>query len=178
MHWNEPGTFSPDNVSLLLSGSVEKDAQGMDIYKLNIQTGRAVNLTNSPTVSDEHGVFSPDSEKIIFMSAHPYRADPSASNMLSIKTEFMLMNEDGTGLTQLTHIRSRGIRNRRKASLQWVSGIMMAAPSLSGSSSSRNINTGSLSSRALAVGKYADPLKYGCGVSVGISMIRLQSWFA
>ena len=39
MNWNEPGNFSRDNVSLALTGSVEKDAQGMDQYILNIKTG-------------------------------------------------------------------------------------------------------------------------------------------
>jgi hypothetical protein len=36
MHWNEVGNFHPDNESMLLSGSVERDAQGMDQYVLNI----------------------------------------------------------------------------------------------------------------------------------------------
>ncbi|MCZ7648367.1 MAG: hypothetical protein M5U26_24430 [Planctomycetota bacterium] len=108
MHWNEPGNFAPDDESLLLTGSVEKDAQGMDQYILNVRTGKLVNLTNSPKVWDEHGVFSPDGEKILFMSAHPYRDDPKASQVLGIKTEFMLLNRDGSGLTQLTHFRAPG----------------------------------------------------------------------
>lgn len=108
MHWNEPGNFSPDGVSLLLTGSAEKDAQGMDQYILNIETGELTNLTNSPEVWDEHGYFSPDGEKIIFMSAYPYRANRSSSRVLSIKTEFMLMNKDGSGLTQLTRFREPG----------------------------------------------------------------------
>ena len=103
MNWNEPGNFSRDNVSLVLTGSVEKDAQGMDQYILNINTGALKNLTNSPTVWDEHGVFSPDGETVAFMSAYPYRADPNTSKILTIKTEFMMVNKDGTGLTQLTH---------------------------------------------------------------------------
>jgi Tol biopolymer transport system component len=103
MNWNEPGNFHPDGVNLLLTGSVEKDAQGMDQYLLNINTGALTNLTNSPTVWDEHGLFSPDGEKIMFMSAYPYRADPNTSKILTIRTEFMLMNKDGSGLTQLTH---------------------------------------------------------------------------
>jgi len=108
MHWNEPGNFRPDNVSLLITGSTEKDAQGMDQYILNIKTGALQNLTNSPTVWDEHGILSPDGEKIIFMSAYPYRADRNASRVLSIKTEFMLMNKDGSDLVQLTHFREPG----------------------------------------------------------------------
>jgi len=80
----------------------------MDQYILNINTGALINLTNSPTVWDEHGVFSPDGKKVIFMSAYPYRADPNSSKVLTIKTEFMLINTDGTGLTQLTHFKEPG----------------------------------------------------------------------
>jgi len=108
MNWNEPGNFHPDNESILFSGSDQKDAEGMDQYTLNIRTGKLTNLTNSPTVWDEHGVFSPDGEKIIFMSAYPYRSDPKSSKALSIKTEFMVMNRDGSNLIQLTHFRQQG----------------------------------------------------------------------
>ena len=113
MHWNEPGNFHPDNTSLLFSGSTQNDpngndAQGMDQYILNIRTNKLTNLTSSPTVWDEHGRFSPDGKKIIFMSAHPYRDDAKASKVLSIKTEFMLMNSDGTGLVQLTRFKQPG----------------------------------------------------------------------
>jgi hypothetical protein len=109
MHWNEPGNFSPDGVSLVLTGSTDQqDAQGQDQYILDIRTGRLTNLTNTPRVWDEHGVFTADGEKIIFMSAYPYRSDPAASQVLGIKTEFMLMRKDGSGLSQLTHFREPG----------------------------------------------------------------------
>ncbi len=103
MSWNEPGNFHPDNRSLLLTGSVEADAQGMDQYILDVVSGQLTNLTNSPTVWDEHGLFSRDGSRIIFMSAYPYRSDPNSSKVLTVRTEFMLMNGDGSGLTQLTH---------------------------------------------------------------------------
>lgn len=108
MHWNEPGDFAPDGESLVITGSDAKDQQGMDIYILNVRTGKLTNLTNSPTVWDEHGVFSPDGEKIIMMSAYPYRSDPNASKIFGIKTEFVLMNKDGSNLTQLTRFREPG----------------------------------------------------------------------
>jgi hypothetical protein len=108
MHWNEPGNFAPDNETMLVSGSTEKDAQGMDQYTLNIRTGALTNLTNSPKVWDEHGLFSPDGKKIMWMSAYPYRNDEKASKVTSIKTEFMLMDRDGTGLKQLTRFREPG----------------------------------------------------------------------
>lgn len=115
MNWNEPGNFSPDNESLVLSGSTEKDAQGMDQYILNIRTGKLTNLNNTPTVWDEHGLFSPDGEKVVFMSAYPYRDDPNSSKVLTIKTEFMLMNKDGSALTQLTHYRTPGFPESQNA---------------------------------------------------------------
>jgi len=123
MNWNEPGTFG-DNTHLLLSVSAEKDAQGMDQLVLNVDTGELRNLTQSPTVWDEHGKFSPDSQRILFMSAYPYRRDPNASKAISIRTEFMLMNSDGSALTQLTHFREPGYPEYSKkggiaASFEW-----------------------------------------------------------
>jgi Tol biopolymer transport system component len=117
MNWNEPGNFHPDNESLLLSGSDQKDAQGMDLYILNIRTGSLTNLTKSPTVWDEHGVFSPDGNKIIYMSAEPYRKDPNASKIQSIKTEFMLMDKDGSHVTQLTHFKEPGYPESQKGAI-------------------------------------------------------------
>jgi Tol biopolymer transport system component len=108
MHWNEPGNFHPDGVSLVITGSVEADAQGQDQYILDIRNGRLTNLTNTPKVWDEHGVFTPDGDKIIFMSAYPSRQDPRTSTVLGIKTEFMLMRRDGRDLSQLTHFREPG----------------------------------------------------------------------
>lgn len=108
MHWNETGGFHPDNETLLMTGSDQKQAQGMDQYTLNVRTGELKNLTQSPTVWDEHGVWSPDGEKILFMSAHPYRDDPKSSEITSIKTEFMLMDADTRELRQLTHFKEPG----------------------------------------------------------------------
>ena len=108
MAWNEPGNFHPDGAHVLVSGSTAKDAQGMDQFIIDVQTGELQNLTRSPTVWDEHGVFSPDGTKIVFMSAEPYRDDPKASKILTIKTEFMLMNRDNGGAVRLTHFAEPG----------------------------------------------------------------------
>ena len=107
--WLEPGNFSPDGQSLLITADIGmKDNQGMDQYILNIKTGKLTNLTNSPKIWDEHGVFSPDGKQVLFMSSYPYRNDPKASQTLSLKTEFMLINADGSGLRQLTHFNVPG----------------------------------------------------------------------
>jgi hypothetical protein len=116
MYWNEVGNFNPkDGSLLLLTGAMEKDAEknsplvlGMDQYTLNVDTLKLTNLTKSPATWNEHGVFSPNGEKIVFMSSQPYKSEPLSATLLGIKTEFMLMNKDGSGLTQLTHFREPG----------------------------------------------------------------------
>jgi Tol biopolymer transport system component len=107
--WFEPGNFSPNGHDLLISADVGlADARGQDQFILDINTGKLTNLTNSPHIWDEHGLFSPDGKKIVFMSSYPYRDEPSSYKILSLKTEFMLMNSDGTDLRQLTHFQVPG----------------------------------------------------------------------
>ena len=107
--WVEPGNFSLDGHSLLISSDIGMtDAEGQDQFILDINTGKIINLTNSPKIWDEHGVFSPDGNKILFMSSYPYRSDTNSYHTLTIKTEFMLMNKDGSGLEQLTHFKTPG----------------------------------------------------------------------
>ncbi|MGQ0827486.1 MAG: TolB family protein, partial [Bacteroidota bacterium] len=102
--WIEPGNFHPNGRQVMITADIGiVNAEGQDQYILDIYTGAYVNLTNSPTIWDEHGIISPDGKKIIFMSSYPYRADSLANTTLFLKTEFMLMNADGTGLQQLTH---------------------------------------------------------------------------
>ncbi len=107
--WVEPGNFAPDGKSLLITADIGlSDPQGMDQFILDITTGSVHNLTNSPTVWDEHGVFSPDGHKIFFMSSWPFRETPNSDSVLSLKTEFMLMDSDGSNLVQLTHFNTPG----------------------------------------------------------------------
>ncbi len=67
--WVEPGTFSPDGRSLLITADIGMaDPQGQDQYVLDVVTGAVRNLNNTPRIRDEHGVFSPDGEKVLFIS--------------------------------------------------------------------------------------------------------------
>lgn len=47
------------------------NVEGQDQYILDVFSGQITNLTNSPNIWDEHGVFSPDGEKILFMTSYP-----------------------------------------------------------------------------------------------------------
>jgi Tol biopolymer transport system component len=107
--WVEPGNFTPDGSHLLLSTDIGiSNAQGQDQWSLDIQTGALQNLTNSPTVWDEHGLYSLSGKKIVFMSSYPYRNDPTSYQTFTLKTEFMLMDADGSHLQQLTHFNVPG----------------------------------------------------------------------
>jgi Tol biopolymer transport system component len=107
--WIEPGNFAPDNKSLLITADIGMtDPQGMDQFILDITTGAVTNLTNSPTIWDEHGVFSPDGTKILFMSSYPFQNDPDSDWAIFLKTEFMMMDSDGSNLEQVSHFNYPG----------------------------------------------------------------------
>ena len=107
--WVEPGNFAPDGRHLLLSSDIGmKDAQGQDQFVLDVYSGHLRNLTNSPAIWDEHGLYSPSGSKVVFMSSYPFRNKPDSFKMTSLKTEFMLMDSDGGNLQQLTHFNEPG----------------------------------------------------------------------
>jgi hypothetical protein len=57
------------------------------------------------------------------MSSHPHQDDPKAGKTLSLKTEFMLMNSDGTGLQQLTHFNQPGYLESSKRGSVAANGV-------------------------------------------------------
>jgi Tol biopolymer transport system component len=99
--------FSPDDQELLFSGNLEAGSSelGIDIYRYHTATGRLLNLTSTPTEWDEHAHFSPSGTRIAWMSS---RGFPPVSDAQNLRTEFWLMNADGSGKTQLTHFNEPG----------------------------------------------------------------------
>jgi hypothetical protein len=107
--WVEPGNFAPDNRHLLISADIGlSNAQEQDQFTLDIVTGEVRNLTNSREVWDEHGLYSPNGQKITFMSSYPYRDKRDSYKVSSLKTELMMMDADGSHLRQLTHFNVPG----------------------------------------------------------------------
>lgn len=93
--------FSSDGRNILFTGDMENTHDwGHDIWKMELATGKLVNLTNSD-YWDEHSQYSPNGKKIVYMSSEPY---PTAF----FKTELMLVNPNGTGKRQLTHFNVPG----------------------------------------------------------------------
>lgn len=95
--------FSPNNRDLLFSGNLErgqKESQG-DIYLFEPESGRIRNLTQSPKEWDEHAHFSPDGKTIVWMSSKGLPGEGK-------KTDYWLMNADGSGKRRLTFFNTPG----------------------------------------------------------------------
>jgi hypothetical protein len=48
-------------------------------------------------------VFSPDGQKIFWMSSYPFRDDPWRHGVLSLRAEYMMMDRDGSNMRQVSH---------------------------------------------------------------------------
>lgn len=112
-YFYESHCFNADDDKVLFTAnSGGQSDSGLDIYEMDLKTGRTVNLTNTPTDWDEHAQYSPDGEHIAWMSATGLGvsisgiADHAWENQLA--TELWLMDRDGTGKQGLTYFNDFG----------------------------------------------------------------------
>jgi Tol biopolymer transport system component len=79
-HLKECFMFTPDDKQLLLAGTLEEGLPeyAMDIYLLDLESGKYANLTQTPTIWEEGCKMSPDGKKIFYGSNEGYekRIDP------------------------------------------------------------------------------------------------------
>ncbi|MBU7046466.1 MAG: PD40 domain-containing protein, partial [Theionarchaea archaeon] len=89
--------FSPDGTKILFSGNLKKGQPlyGLDIYELDLETQKLTQLTDSFYQWDEHAHYSPDGQKIVWMSSQGYDMNP-------LKTDYWIMDSNGSNKTQLT----------------------------------------------------------------------------
>jgi hypothetical protein len=110
--WVEPGNVSPDGRRILLStdiGLASGGAEGQDQWSLEIFNDDLQQITNTPYSWDEHGLYSPNGKKVVFMSSYPFRNDnPNPYHVAYLKSEFMIINSDGSQIQQLTHFNDPG----------------------------------------------------------------------
>jgi uncharacterized protein (TIGR03437 family) len=90
--------FSLDDTTIFFSGTAAgQPTYGTDIYSYNLNTGAFADLTNTPTLWDEHSRPSPVEEKLIFASSF---GTSGAADVL--KLDYWTMNYDGSDKKRVT----------------------------------------------------------------------------
>lgn len=108
--------FSSDGKKLLFSGNLKEGQAhtGLDIYEMDIASGRITRLTHTDGDWDEHAHYSPDGNKIAWMSSTGFEIDygPEKGQGTTwgkyLKTELWVMAANGSNAQQLTHFNTPG----------------------------------------------------------------------
>lgn len=100
--------FTPDDRSIIFSGSKSENVYDLDIDVMDLATSKLINLTNTPGEWDEHAILSPSGQKIVWMSSHGYPFTPTVNWAKTLLTDYWLMNSDGSGKTKLTYFNEPG----------------------------------------------------------------------
>lgn len=99
--WYESHSFSPDNRFIAFTSHAEDSTAYLgDITIMDtadIGTGNYTNLTSSPNIHDEHAHWSPDGQKISWMSG------PFVGGLATYQSELHLMDANGGNPVQLSH---------------------------------------------------------------------------
>ncbi len=106
--WYEAHGFSVDDSKILCTIAVGTEAYAnYDIWEMDIATGELTQLTNTPDEWDEHAHYSPDGEKIVWVSSHGYAYDPE-SWAQTLKTDLWMMDADGAKKQRITYFNEPG----------------------------------------------------------------------
>ena len=101
--------FSPDDKEIIFSASIGRTSPfDLDIWTMELESGKLTNLTHSPGVWDEHAHWAPSGNKIVWISSQGFAFEPSGSWGRTLKTEFWLMNPDGSDKTRITAFNEPG----------------------------------------------------------------------
>jgi Tol biopolymer transport system component len=106
----ETHCFSPDDKFILFSTTkAPGDFRHMNIARMNLATGQTETLTD-PTVAqwNEHAQYSPDGTKIIWISSAGIVQDLAEAGKGQVKTDYWMMNADGSNKHRLTFFNEPG----------------------------------------------------------------------
>jgi len=103
----ESSSFSPDGSHVYFSGNLEPGQPDtvMDIYSMDIASRETVNLTNSPSESDEHAQISPLGDRIVWMTSKGAGGSADATHP---RSDYWMMRPDGSEKTQVTFFNDPG----------------------------------------------------------------------
>jgi hypothetical protein len=106
----ETHCFSPDDRSILFSTTKEPgDYRHMNIVRMDLATGRTEMLTDPALEQwNEHAQVSPDGSRIVWISSAGIDQDLSKANKGVIKTDYWMMNADGSNKHRLTYFNEPG----------------------------------------------------------------------
>ncbi|MBU7014690.1 MAG: PD40 domain-containing protein, partial [Theionarchaea archaeon] len=117
LRFYETHAFSGDDTRILFSGNLLSDQLecGLDIYELNLKTENLRRLTDTFNDWDEHAHYSPNGEKIAWMSSTDLgdlgiTFDDIKNHLwgLKLKTELWIMDTDGSHKQRLTSFNEPG----------------------------------------------------------------------
>jgi len=106
--------FSPDGRKVIFSGNLVKGQKesGLDIYEMDLQTGKIMRLTKSLNDWDEHAHYSPDGKKIAWMSGMGFNtvfhSIKGHAWKKYIKTDLWIMDSDGKNQERITFFNQPG----------------------------------------------------------------------
>jgi len=110
----ESHSFSPDDKKILFCGNLARGQKesGMDIYEMELSSGRLNRLTKTFDDWDEHAHYSPDGAKIAWMSSRGLNVKFPGIKMHEwkkyLKTELWIMDSDGSNQQRLTYFNEPG----------------------------------------------------------------------
>lgn len=108
LQWYETHGFSPDGQTILFTGmkpgGSEKD---FEIHTYHLQKKTFATLTDPALQQwDEHAHFTPSGKQIVWMSS--MGIEQGALTQLSLKTDYWIMDADGSNKRRLTYFNDRG----------------------------------------------------------------------
>ena len=104
----ESHEFTLDGTSVIFSSDAGREGRiyDLDIWSMDIASQELKRLTDSESVWDEHAILSPSGRKIVWVSSEGYDWKPR--NVKSLRTDFWIMDSDGSNKQQLTHFNEPG----------------------------------------------------------------------
>ncbi|HXH06760.1 MAG TPA: hypothetical protein VNI83_09225 [Vicinamibacterales bacterium] len=103
--------FAPDGRTVIFSASIGRAHPfDLDIWTMDLGTGRLRNLTNTPGEWDEHAQISPDGRTIVWMTnrGYPVPLRDFSWYGATLRTDYWLMDIDGGRQRRLTFFNERG----------------------------------------------------------------------
>jgi Tol biopolymer transport system component len=121
-------SFTPDDRGVLVAGNLEpgQNENGMDVYRLELESGQVERLTHTARAWDEKATYTVKGDRIVWISASEITlsdgraaAGPAGDGGLPFELlrDLWIMNADGTDQERLTHFNGSSSRESLGAAI-------------------------------------------------------------